>query len=206
MGTGVDLSVTPNYFFVSGNEPLLSMDFANTWRSVDGDYPVLAPVFLGMVGWGNCGSHGSDAPFAGGLGTYETPYLICTATQLQAIGNSATRLQADYKLMSDIDLSSYTGTMFAIIGNSTTPFKGTFRGEGHSLTNFTYNTTASDIGVFGRADHGLFSRVGLPNANVAAVSTVGALLSSGISSQVVASFSRAPKGTVYVFTFFPRKT
>ncbi len=57
------------------------------------------------------------------------------------------------------------------------------------LKNFNYNDTgASDVGVFGRAGHALFSRVGLPNADVTGSGDVGALLGEGGSSLVVASF------------------
>ena len=190
IGTGVNLSVTPDHFYTASNEPLQSMDFTNVWSASVGDYPTLAPNFLDEVAWGDCTNHTADAPFAGGAGSYENPYRICTATQLQAIGSSSDRLEANYVLAADIDLSAYTGTSFALIGSSATPFMGTFRGEGHLLSRFTYSDAATDdIGVFGAADHALFSRVGLPNANVVGLDNVGALLGDGPHSQVVASFS-----------------
>jgi hypothetical protein len=42
-----------------------------------------------------------------------------------------------FKLMSDIDLGAYTGTQFNIIG-SIQSFTGTFDGNGHTISNFTY--------------------------------------------------------------------
>ena len=188
IGNGVDLDANPDYFFVASNEPLSSMDFANVWSSVEDDYPALAPTFLDIAAWGDCSSHGSDAPFAGGVGSLENPYLICTATQLQEIGATSGTLQANYALMSDVDLSGFTGASFAVIGNSTIPFSGTFRGNGNSLKNFIYSDTAHEIGVFGRAEQTLFSRVGIANADVVGTTSVGALLGHGLHTHVVDSF------------------
>ena len=190
LGTGVDLATMPNYFFAVTAEPLLSMNFASVWTQADNDYPILAPNLLDVAAWGDCVSHTNDAPFAGGVGSYENPYLICTATQLQAIGTSPDTLRAHYALAAGLDLSGYTGTSFAMIGASGTPFAGTFRGRGYVLSNFSYNDSAADyVGVFRAAEHALFSRVGLRGVDVVASENVGSLLGEGRSTQVVAAYS-----------------
>jgi hypothetical protein len=52
--------------------------------------------------------------------------------------------------MADIDLSGSTGTEFNIIGTRYNPFTGVFDGNGHTISNFTYISMASDyVGLFG---------------------------------------------------------
>jgi len=50
-----------------------------------------------------------QAKYGGGSGTAEDPYLINTAEQMNAIGANWDDWDKHFKLMADIDLSSYTG-------------------------------------------------------------------------------------------------
>ena len=46
-----------------------------------------------------------------------------------------------FLLTADIDLGAYTGTSFNIIGiNYDYPFTGVFDGNGHTISNFTYDS------------------------------------------------------------------
>lgn len=91
--------------------------------------------------------------YGGGSGTPEDPYQIRDANHMQAIGADANDWDKHFKLMADIDLSSFTGTSFNIIGNSRTPFTGIFHGNDHEIIHFTYlSDDKSDIGLFGRVD------------------------------------------------------
>jgi hypothetical protein len=85
---------------------------------------------------------------------------------MQAIGADANDWDRHFKLVADIDLSAYTGTEFNIIGHyerhghpSNKPFTGVFDGNGHSISNFTYNSAAINY-------IGLFAYVDGPNAEI----------------------------------------
>ena len=55
----------------------------------------------------------------GGSGTVSDPYLICTAEQLDNIGQDETYWDKHFYQLGDIDMSSFTGTSFNIIGKDT---------------------------------------------------------------------------------------
>ncbi|MHC4499233.1 MAG: DNRLRE domain-containing protein, partial [Planctomycetota bacterium] len=91
--------------------------------------------------------------YGGGSGTAEEPYLIYTAGEMQEIGANPGDWGAHFKLMEDIDLSSYTGSSFNMIGSWGTPFTGVFDGNSHTISNFAYSSTGTTcIGIFGRVD------------------------------------------------------
>jgi len=96
---------------------------------------------------------GLHAKYGGGTGEPNNPYLIYTAEQLNCIGANWNDRDKHFKLMSDIDLSSYTGTEFNIIGSWSVPFIGVFDGNAHTISNFSYTSTGED-------DIGLFAYVG----------------------------------------------
>lgn len=113
-------------------------------------------------------------PYGGGTGQPNDPYLIYTAQQLNNIGLILCDWDKHFKLMADIDLSSYTGTEFNIIGRAryqclpppigtcqlvTTPFTGVFDGNGHTISNFTYEFIDNEF-------TGLFGCVGGENAQI----------------------------------------
>jgi hypothetical protein len=125
--------------------------------------------------------------YYGGHGTQENPYEIWTAEQMQEIGANPNDWDANFVLEADINLAEYTGTQFNIIGNSTTKFTGIFDGNGHTIYNFTYDSTGVNyIGLFGRVgvwgDGGEIQDLGLTEPNIDAGTSycycVGALVGS----------------------------
>ena len=93
--------------------------------------------------------------FAGGKGTKEKPYLIETAQQLAYLAqsvNSGTDYSGEYiSLEADLDLSRLPWTP---IGNgSDKPFRGTFLGNAHTITNLYINAPSLNV-------QGLFSYCG----------------------------------------------
>jgi WD40 repeat protein len=91
----------------------------------------------------------AKAQYGGGSGEPNEPYLIYTAEQMNTIGANQGHWDKHFKLTADIDLSSYTGTDFNIIGNWSSPFRGVFDGNGHTISNFNYTSTGGeDIGLF----------------------------------------------------------
>ena len=76
------------------------------------------------------------------------------------------------KLLGDVNL---TGD-WTPVGGSTTPFKGTFDGNGHKITGLKI-TSGSCIGLFGYVGEGAeIKNVNLVGANVSGVKRVGALI------------------------------
>ena len=78
-----------------------------------------------------------------GNGTQDCPYILLNGTQLNdlATNNNANK-GAQYKMAADIDLSQYSSNW--------TPFtfSGTFDGNGHAITSFTYSGSTQNFGLF----------------------------------------------------------
>ncbi len=103
-----------------------------------------------------------------GDGSEGEPFQINTAAQMDEIGQHSEDWGSYFILTADLDLSAYTGTAFNIIGSSGTPFTGSFDGDGHIVSNFTYTSTGTNyIGLFGSVDSGgEIKDLGLTNENV----------------------------------------
>jgi hypothetical protein len=161
-----------------------------------------------FIGWGGCGNEGvwvldegNDYPrlwwenspgqplptenlsdFVAGTGTEQDPYLIETGEQMNMVGVFWCEWGKHFKLTADIDLSAYTGTSFNIIGigHYEYTFRGTFDGNGHTISNFSYDSNNTDvIGLFGRG--GGIKDLGLINPIVDAGTgnAVGSLVGAG---------------------------
>jgi hypothetical protein len=96
------------------------------------------------------------ATYGGGSGMAEDPYQIWTPEQMNTIGLNSADWDKHFKLMDNIDMSAYTGTQYNIIGNATTQFTGTFDGNGHKISNLTYETDEPIyfVGLFGATSKG----------------------------------------------------
>jgi hypothetical protein len=123
-------------------------------------------------------------PYGGGNGTADDPYLINTPQQLNFLGMSRIDWNKCFKLMADLDLSCYTGTQFNRIGTNDdppsypAPFTGTFDGNNHIISNFTYTApTAGNVGLFGCVGSGgQIKNLGLINVNVTGYYYTGGLV------------------------------
>jgi len=128
----------------------------------------------------------AQAKYGGGTGDPNDPYLIFDANQMNAIGADANDWDKCFKLMADIDLGQFTGTSFNIIGYYRTyfdydPFTGVFDGNGHTISNFTYDSNGiNNIGLFGHieGEDARIQSLGLiePNVSVGTGSIVGSLI------------------------------
>ena len=97
-----------------------------------------------------------QAQYGGGSGTAEDPYLIYTPEQMNTIGLNNEDWDKHFRLMADIDLSAYKGSSFNRIGfydpwvfppvppTWRPPFSGTFDGDGHTISGFTYIVDARE--------------------------------------------------------------
>lgn len=109
-------------------------------------------------------------------------YFVSTAEQLAAFAtkvNTGTSFAKDYvKLSNDIDLKSQEWTP---IGRETMPFKGTFDGCNHTISNLYINkgmnnsAANADMGLFGYTTNGKLMNFTLHNANVKGGLQVGAV-------------------------------
>ncbi len=90
-----------------------------------------------------------------GSGTTRNPYIIDDANSLAAFCNYINTGKGDkihFKLTHDIDLE---GKQQTTIGNTENPFKGTFDGDGHTISGFNINASSeSGKGLFGSIGEG----------------------------------------------------
>jgi hypothetical protein len=123
----------------------------------------------------------SFAKYSGGSGTTEAPYLIATPNDLNAIGLDSNDWDKHFLLIEDINMADINDTQFSIIGNPTTPFSGTFDGEGHFILNIIIEDPCqSPVGLFGIIDgaEASLSNVHIVDANITAnnKAQIGALV------------------------------
>jgi len=107
------------------------------------------------------------AKYSGGTGEPNTPYLISSPNDLNSIGLDANDWDKHFKMISDIDMSGYTGTQFNIIGNLSDQFTGVFDGNGHTVGNFTYVTSSTEkAGLFGQILSGVIKNMNMSSMDV----------------------------------------
>ncbi|MHC4194442.1 MAG: GLUG motif-containing protein [Planctomycetota bacterium] len=94
--------------------------------------------------------------YGGGTGEPNNPYLIYTAAQMVKVGANKGDWSKSFRLMADISLAGYGGSAYNIIGRSSSasngdgPFTGTFDGNYHSISGFSYSkNNISYVGIFG---------------------------------------------------------
>jgi hypothetical protein len=99
---------------------------------------------------------------------------------MNEIGANPSDWDEHFKLMADIDLGTYTGESFNIIGHRYgRPFTGVFDGSSHTISNFTYDSNGvSYIGLFEYVydPNALIKDLGLIDPNVDGRDSVGSLV------------------------------
>ncbi|MHC4109859.1 MAG: GLUG motif-containing protein [Planctomycetota bacterium] len=148
------------------------------------DYPRLA--------WENKpGEVITNLSYGGGTGTPSDPYLIYTAEQLDWIGLTKCDWNKHFKLMANIDFSSFEETDFSVIGyGERNYFAGVFDGNGHTISNFN---CLSGNGIDYK---GLFGYVYSPNAEVRDVGLIDPNVGTGAQRYVGALVGYLQNGTV----------
>ena len=109
-----------------------------------------------------------------GAGTSNSPYLIRTESDLLELSKStdASFLSAYFQLQNDITLTTDNWSPIGI--NTSTPFKGTFDGNGHKINNVSIpENSYSYAGLFGVVT-GTIKNLGV-SSDIAGCSTAGAL-------------------------------
>ena len=95
----------------------------------------------------------SPSPFGGGEGKSDDPYRICTPAHLNEIQGTTNALNGTFVLARNLDMAQIND--FNIIGDSATPFNGTFDGRGFRIRNLKIERPEQDfVGIFGALGEG----------------------------------------------------
>ncbi len=86
---------------------------------------------------------------------------ISTIGQLKKISLNNTNVK--YSLLMDLDLN---GERWTPIGTSDSPFRGTFDGNGHTISNFSITGDVSNAGLFAYNSRGTIKNLGIENFTV----------------------------------------
>ena len=143
-----------------------------------------------------------------GDGTQSQPYIITNIHELQAVNQD---LSSHYILGNSIDASKTkswnAGRGFQILGSEwSTPFTGTFDGQGHSINDLFINATGMYTGLFG-VSHGILKDFSLNNAHIDGEDNTGmvvGLTSSDLKNIAVSgegSSSGAALGGITSYTY-----
>ena len=109
--------------------------------------------------------------FAGsGSGTENDPYLIFNPIQLYDVRHFTNTDGVVFKLMANIDLTEFLAENnptlgWEPIGVETSPFKGKFYGEGHTLKGlYTHRSNEEMVGLFGCIEDATINNLNIENA------------------------------------------
>jgi hypothetical protein len=129
-------------------------------------------------------SRPAQAEYGGGTGEPNDPYLIYTAEHLNAIGARPNDWDKHFRLMANVDLSgvTYSG---AVIPR----FAGTFDGNGHTISNFAYDSNGVD-------DVGLFGYVGWEGAQIKNLGLIDPNIDAGTGDYVGSLAGRMDSGCI----------
>lgn len=126
---------------------------------------------------------GNTTQFFSGLGTKESPYIISTKEHLNNV-----RLYPDsyFKMGADIVFTEEdfgeggayygNGQGWQPIGSKSTPFTGTFDGDGHTITGLRIHIDTPDVvcaGLFGYVKNGTIANLGMENSKIQVVDCRG---------------------------------
>ncbi len=201
--------VNPVTFTGSGTITLGSTSFNNliisatgTYTITDGitttgDFTQTSGIFVAdptettfSVG-GNFSLQGGEFNRFTGSGTGTDPYFIYDIYGLQGMGEY---LSNTFGLHNSIDASIASswnsGAGFAPIGNSSTPFSGTFNGNSYTISNLFIDLPSTDnVGLFGYTTGATIENVGLVNDNIIGQNYVGGLVGWSSSSSIFNSYA-----------------
>lgn len=115
-----------------------------------------------------------------GLGTAEEPYKVQTLDHLYWITQNSGSWDKYFIQTEHIDATATSGwpggSGFSPIGNTATPFTGSYNGQGGIITNlFIVRDEQDNVGMFGYIAGGTVENLGLMDANITGRDMVGAL-------------------------------
>lgn len=144
------------------------------------------PVYADVMTWQDLGAVGTG--YAEGSGTADDPFVISEEAELAYLASqvlSGNSYEFKYfKLTENLDLS---GKYWIPIGSPVNPFRGTFLGNGHTITNMAIQSTSGYAGLFSVLSSGAkVERLALTN-----VSVIG-----GESAERIGGFAGSSDGTI----------
>lgn len=122
----------------------------------------------------------SNSDFDGGSGTELDPYRVSTLDHLQNIIEDNYRdkhfIQIDN--INAVSSSNWNrGKGFKPIGSKSSPFTGTYDGNGYEIRRITINREDEDyVGLFGAVDQGIIKNTRLVNSSISGDEVVGGLV------------------------------
>lgn len=119
--------------------------------------------------------------YADGIEPTGNPREITTLDHLLWFCTNSSSWGDDFIQTADIDASAttgwYSGSGFIPIGESATPFEGSYNGLDHTIDGLFINRASDDdIGFFGYTDNATISNLGLINVNITGDDTVAGLV------------------------------
>lgn len=123
-------------------------------KTITTDDKVLKAGAVNIVTFSTASSF-KEQPFAGGQGTEKSPWLIATAKQLENMHSVLAHQDKKYfRLIKDIDMKSQLASKAWVPLNMDSPYDCpvSLDGDGHTVSNFTINTTGEankQTGFFG---------------------------------------------------------
>ena len=131
-----------------------------------------------------------------GSGTENNPYRIYNANQLSQLVNYLDQEGVVFHLMNDLDITSWIAENnptqgWLPIGVQSSPFKGKFYGNNHTISGFSINRSSeNNVGFFGYVDGATIQDLTLEGTTVRGANYVGAIFGTVLNSTVTnVSFS-----------------
>ncbi len=125
-----------------------------------------------------------------GNGTEEDPYLIFNENQLSQVSNFLDQEGVVFKLMKDLDLTSWIAENnpsqgWMPIGVESTPFKGKFYGNNHRVSGFSITRSSeNNVGFFGYLYGAVIQDFTLEGTQVIGANCVGGLIGQSCCSTI----------------------
>ncbi len=87
--------------------------------------------------------------YGGGDGTESSPYLIDSKPDLLELAKNTNNYDNSFKMIADIDLAGESFTNAVIAIDDSVPFRGSFDGGGHVVSNLVITSSSNMVGLFG---------------------------------------------------------
>ena len=133
----------------------------------------------------------SFAQFSGsGNGTENDPYLVYNETQLSQVSNFLNQEGVVFKLMKDLDLTSWVAENnprqgWLPIGVESMPFMGIFIGNNHKVSGLMIKRTSTDnVGFFGYVSGATIENLTIEGSSVTGASNVGGFIGYASGSKI----------------------
>ena len=133
----------------------------------------------------------ASAQFSGsGNGTENDPYVITNATNLSQLSNFLGQEGVVFKLMVDLDLTTFIAENYPTegwtpVGVESSPFKGKFLGNNHTISGFRINkSTIDNVGFFGYVDGATIQDLIIQGTDVVGKTNVGVIVGCALNSTI----------------------